>query len=89
MPDFIAYAVHGVSCVYIIVFVVIFCFPYAMPVTVAGMNYTCVTTGGFTILIAPWWFWKKGHGYVGPVALVEEERKMSITKVERMGEDKV
>lgn len=52
MPDGIAYVVHGVSCVYLIVFVVIFCFPFTMPVTGVGMSCTCVTTGGFTILIA-------------------------------------
>ncbi|QDS70803.1 hypothetical protein FKW77_004595 [Venturia effusa] len=69
MPASVAYAVHGISCVYIIVFVVIFCFPYAMPVTVPGMNYTCATTGGFTILIAAWWAWKRGKGYLSSAKL--------------------
>jgi choline transport protein len=73
MPDWIGYLVHGISCAYIIVFVVVYCFPYGTSLTVDGMNYTCVTTGGFTIFIAGWWFWKSNRGYLGPQAFMEEE----------------
>jgi hypothetical protein len=69
----LGYVLAAVSCSYIIVFVVIFCFPYAMPVDDVTMNYTCVTTGGFSIFIAVWWFWKRSRGYEGPKLLLGAE----------------
>jgi amino acid transporter len=69
----LGYVLAAVSCSYIIVFVVIFCFPYAMPVDDVSMNYTCVTTGGFSIFIAVWWFWKRSRGYEGPKLLLGAE----------------
>jgi choline transport protein len=79
MPNSVAHAVHGIGCVYIIVFIVIYVFPYSMPVTAASMNYSCLITGGLTIFVAIWWFWISKRGYEGPAALVDEERRMSHT----------
>jgi len=59
------FIVNGVACVYIIAFIVIFCFPFAMPVDAKTMNYTCLITGGLSVFMALFWFWRKG-GYVGP-----------------------
>ncbi|CAG8979993.1 hypothetical protein HYALB_00005166, partial [Hymenoscyphus albidus] len=42
------YVVNSVSCVYIAVFVVIFCFPYSMPVTAVNMNYSSLIAGAVT-----------------------------------------
>ncbi|KAF2140050.1 uncharacterized protein K452DRAFT_231526 [Aplosporella prunicola CBS 121167] len=61
----------AVSCAYIAVFVVIFCFPATMPVTPQNMNYSCLITGGLTIFVAMWWLWIRGRGYVGPEALLD------------------
>ena len=65
MKGVVGYIVNGISCAFIIVFVIIFCFPFSMPVTPATMNYSCLITGGFTLFIASFWFWCK-NGYVGP-----------------------
>ena len=80
------YVLAAVASSYILAFAVIFCFPYAMPVDVVTMNYTCVTTGGFTIFFAAWYLWKRNRGYEGPTVLfgvegeaAEMQRKGSVS----------
>jgi hypothetical protein len=63
--------VLAIACAYIIVFDIIFMFPYSMPVSVATMNYSCVMVGGITILLALGYAWKRKHGYVGPQVAFE------------------
>ena len=60
------YVANGISCVYIIVFIVIFCFPYALPVDALSMNYASLITGGLTIFVGLWWLWRGRRGYKGP-----------------------
>ncbi|KAJ5150975.1 amino acid/polyamine transporter I [Penicillium canariense] len=60
------YVVNFISCVYIVVFFVIYCFPYALPTSAAQMNYTSVITVGLVILVATWWFIHGRKSYVGP-----------------------
>ena len=69
MKGAIGFVVNGISCLYIVVFVVIFCFPYALPVDPATMNYASLITGGLTIFVGLWWLWKGGRGYKGPKAI--------------------
>jgi choline transport protein len=71
MGKAVGYVVNVVSCLYIVVFVVIYCFPYSLPVTAGNMNYSCLITGGLTIFVGGWWLWR-GERYVGPQALVHE-----------------
>ncbi|PMD29967.1 amino acid transporter [Hyaloscypha variabilis F] len=59
------FIVNGVSCLYIMAFVVIFCFPFSLPFDAATMNYTCLITGGLSVCVAIFWFWRKAD-YVGP-----------------------
>jgi amino acid transporter len=80
------YILAAIASSYILAFAVIFCFPYAMPVDDVTMNYTCVTTGGFTIFTGAWYLWKRSHGYVGPKILLgaegeaaEQQRKGSVS----------
>ena len=61
----IGFVVNGISCAYIAAFVVIFCFPFALPTTAATMNYNALITGGLTIFVAVFWFWRQ-KDYVGP-----------------------
>jgi amino acid transporter len=75
----LGYVLAAVACSYILVFAVVFCFPYAMPVDDVTMNYTCVTTGGFSVFIAAWWFWKRSRGYAGPKVLLGVEAEMAET----------
>ncbi|KAM0699216.1 hypothetical protein Q7P36_001263 [Cladosporium allicinum] len=66
MPSPYGPIVLGVASAYIIVFDVIFMFPYALPFDVETMNYSCVLVGGITILLALGYAWKRKHGYIGP-----------------------
>jgi len=58
--------VLGVASAYIIVFDVIYMFPYSMPFDAETMNYSCVMVGGIIILLALGYVWKRKHGYIGP-----------------------
>lgn len=65
MGGWFGYVVHTTSCVYIVAFIVLFCFPFTLPVDAASMNYASLITGGISIFIVGWWFVKKGS-YEGP-----------------------
>lgn len=70
MRGLLGYAINVISCGYIAVFIVIFCFPYSLPVSASTMNYSCLITGGLTIFMAVWWAWIGSRGYKGPPAFV-------------------
>ena len=67
----IGYAAMGIASAYIVVFNVIYCFPYALPVNAQNMNYSCLMAGGLTIFVSAWYLWKRDHGYVGPRVVLE------------------
>jgi choline transport protein len=78
MPDPVFYTVAGISCAYMCVWIVIYCFPFAVPFDEKTMNYTSVMTGGCTILLGGWYMWIRNKGYVGPGALVVDlERRLA------------
>lgn len=60
----IAEIVLTFSCIYIMAFVVIFCFPFFVPTDAMTMNYASLMTGGLTIFIALMLLVRKN--YVGP-----------------------
>ncbi|EFW19980.1 hypothetical protein D8B26_003538 [Coccidioides posadasii str. Silveira] len=64
----LGFLVNGISCSYVIAFVVIFCFPYALPTDAETMNYTSLITGGLSIFVAIWWFVTRSS-YKGPNAI--------------------
>lgn len=68
----LGFVVNAVASLYIIVFVVIFCFPFSMPVSAPTMNYSSLLTGGLTLFVALFWFWRQrdyeGPKYVAPDA---------------------
>ena len=59
MPPAIAYVVSGTACAYILIFSVIYMFPYVYPVDVLSMNYVCVMVGGINILLTILYLWKR------------------------------
>ncbi|OGE52411.1 hypothetical protein PENARI_c010G06967 [Penicillium arizonense] len=65
MNNKIGYVVNTLACIYILAFVVIFCFPFAKEVTAANMNYASLMTGGLTVFVGIWWFIHQGS-YEGP-----------------------
>lgn len=72
MGHYLGYTVNIISCLYIVVFVVIYCFPSALPVNAVNMNYSCLITGAISIFAAVWWF-VRGGSYVGPLAMAHED----------------
>ncbi|KAK2624476.1 hypothetical protein QTJ16_006426 [Diplocarpon rosae] len=76
MGHYLGYAVNVIACSYIIVFVVIYCFPYSLPVSAVNMNYASLITGSMTIFAAIWWF-VQGGVYIGPKALLREHEGIS------------
>lgn len=76
MRGAIGFVVNGVSCLYIIAFIVIFCFPFALPVDAASMNYASLITGGLSIFVTLWWFMRQ-DSYVGPKAVSVWEMRLA------------
>lgn len=64
----IGYFINLLACIYILAFVVIFCFPYALPTDAASMNYASLMTGGLTIFVAVWWLFRM-NTYEGPKSI--------------------
>ncbi|SJM88853.1 related to choline transport protein [Zygosaccharomyces bailii] len=79
------YAINIISCMYIVVFFVIYCFPYALPVAADDMNYTSVMTCGLGVLVSIWWFIHGRGQYKGPV--IAEIEPQSNISVESDGEE--
>lgn len=69
MNGFVGYTVNAVACLYMLCFLVIFCFPFSLPVSAESMNYTVLITGGLTIFMAGFWFWRQKE-YIGPQRVV-------------------
>ncbi|RYP70806.1 hypothetical protein DL771_005181 [Monosporascus sp. 5C6A] len=70
--------ISAVSCGFMMVWVVFYCFPYAKPVTAAGMNYSSLIVGGLTVLVGAWWF-RVRESYRGPpVLLIGDERAFEV-----------
>lgn len=66
MPTWVAYSVSGLACAYMLVFDVIYMFPFVYPVDALTMNYASLMSGGLTILLTVWYLWKRTRGYEGP-----------------------
>lgn len=66
MPTAVAYPVLGIASAYIIVWNVIYLFPFTYPTTADTMNYSSVMCGGLTILLFGWYLYKRSNGYTGP-----------------------
>lgn len=75
MPVPIFYTVAIVASGYMLVWVVIYCFPYAVPFDATTMNYSCVIVGGLTIFQGGWYVVIRRRGYQGPRVLIEEVEK--------------
>jgi choline transport protein len=62
----LGYIIPGIACAYMIVWFVIYCFPFYLPTNAETMNYACLLWGGCTILVAVWWFLGARKSYRGP-----------------------
>ncbi|KAK4499679.1 hypothetical protein PRZ48_010197 [Zasmidium cellare] len=72
MKGILGYIIMGIACAYILVFNVLYMFPYSYPVANAqAMNWTSVMFAGITGLLALGYLWKRSHGYVGPRVVMD------------------
>jgi len=58
----------------------LYCFPFALPTTVASMNYNSVILTGVVALSTFWWFVYANQKYEGPAVvkiLAEPARRLS------------
>lgn len=60
--------VNSIACGYMIVWFVIYSFPFALPTNAATMNYASAIWGGLTIFVAIWWYVGARENYEGPKA---------------------
>ncbi|KIW85408.1 hypothetical protein Z517_00798 [Fonsecaea pedrosoi CBS 271.37] len=59
-------AMNTIACGYMIVWFVIYCFPFALPTDAETMNYACLIWGGLTTFVTAWWLLGARKDYVGP-----------------------
>lgn len=57
---------NTIACAYMIVWFVIYSFPFFRPVDAKTMNYASLLWGAFTLLSLLWWFVGARKNYVGP-----------------------
>lgn len=80
------FALNGIACAYMIVWFVIYCFPFFLPTNAQTMNYASLMWGGFSIIVAGWWFVGARKGYKGP-PLVRDGGKVTLAdKVRQVNE---
>jgi choline transport protein len=60
--------VNAFSCLWIALFLVIFCFPVFNPPTPANMNYVSVVVVAIGVFVTAMWFGGKRKTFVGPVS---------------------
>jgi choline transport protein len=65
---------NAVACAFLCSWFVIYCFPFTSTPTAQDMNYASLLWGGFTILVAAWWFFGARKDYVGPPVLTHGQR---------------
>lgn len=63
----LGFIINGVSCLYLLVFSVIYTFPPSLPTDASTMNYSSLIWGGLTIFVAILWIVKSRSGYHGPL----------------------
>ncbi len=75
------FVVNALSGLFIIFFDILYCFPYALPATVQGMNYNSVILVGILALTALWWVVHARTHYPGPKLPHLDEAGHEITDI--------
>ncbi|KXH69131.1 choline transporter [Colletotrichum salicis] len=60
------YIINGLAVLFIILFDIMFCFPFVLPTTVATMNWSAVILVGTVAITGLWWVVHAVHHYPGP-----------------------
>jgi choline transport protein len=67
LPNGLGTFVNTFSCVWVTLFLVVFCFPTFVPVTGVTMNYVSVVVVAVLLMTTGLWFGGKKNTFVGPV----------------------
>ncbi|KAK6859746.1 Choline transporter [Apiospora arundinis] len=62
----VGWVINGLAVLFIVLFDVLFCFPFAIPTTKDTMNYNSVILVGVVFLSAIWWVMHATRHYPGP-----------------------
>jgi choline transport protein len=81
----IGFICNGIACAYMMVWFVIYSFPFALPTDAQTMNYACLIWGGLTVFVAVWWVLGAKRGYVGPPMVVDGGRVHEADLVRKNG----
>lgn len=90
MKGALGFAMNAIACAYMMVWFVIYCFPYFLPTTAASMNYAVLIWGGLTVFVVIWWF-VGARNYKGPQTVggihtaAEEIKKVDELRTTRGG----
>ncbi|KAF2651592.1 choline transporter [Lophiostoma macrostomum CBS 122681] len=68
----LGYIINCVSCAFMTVWLVFYCFPYVYPVEAENMNYSSLITGGLTIVVGIIWFIRRDVYESPPIVLKQE-----------------
>ena len=79
------FVVNGIAVLFIVLFNIMYCFPYALPTTVASMNYNSVILVGVFALTGFWWLVHGMRNYEGPkLGMMMDERRASQRRMSKV-----
>jgi amino acid transporter len=71
------YAINIATLCWIVLAVVLFCMPVAIPVTATSMNYASVVFAGFAAISVAWYFARARRNFKGPPVLADAPEEAS------------
>ena len=83
----VGFVINFLACSYMMVWFVIYSFPFALPTTAQSMNYACLIWGGLTFFVALWWLVGGRKGYEGPTAIGGIVSEVEQVKIKRSSID--
>lgn len=72
MRGVLGWLIHGWATGYMIVWFVVYCFPYALPTDAQSMNYSALIWAALTILTGVWWVVAARRRCLWPVSIEHE-----------------
>ncbi|KEF55200.1 uncharacterized protein A1O9_08854 [Exophiala aquamarina CBS 119918] len=73
LPRSLGFIFNSLACAFMLVWFVIYCFPYSLPTNAQSMNYSSLIWGGLTILVGLWWVLHARTRYLGIVLAPRHE----------------
>ena len=65
----LGWLIHGWATGYLIVWFVVYCFPYSLPTNLQSMNYSVLIWGGLTVVGWIWWMASGRHDFQWPMVI--------------------